>query len=341
MKNKPKTKAQTWKFPNPPIIAAFAAVGGEREKESPLAKDFDYFFQDNWAGCESFEEAETVFLDKACSLALKKAGLKPEDIDLLLAGDLMNQITPSSFTARNLYIPFIGIYSACATTAAGLALAALGVSGGMLKNVLTGVSSNNRSAERQFRYPNEYGSQRPGTSQITASAAGAAIVQGAGAGKGIKISAVTIGRVVDWGISDPLNMGAAMAPAAAATIAGHFEECGLGIEDYDLVITGDLGQIGHNLVQQLLVEEGIIFPQNRLQDCGMLLFPPGDKNFAGGSGAGCVGSVLYGPLLKRMERGGLNRVLLVATGSLLSPNSCKQHESIPGLAHAVSLEVGE
>ncbi len=331
-------KKQTLVFSQPPLILASAAVGGEREKESPLAGDFDYFFKNNRADCQSFEEAETAFLNKACDLALKGASLSPGDIDLFLAGDLINQITPSSFSARQYYIPYIGVYSACATCVAGLALASIILESGMMEYILTGASSNIHSAERQFRYPNEYGCQKPDTCQITASAAGVAII--GAKGDGIAVKAVTLGKVVDWGISDPLNMGAAMAPAAAATIAAHFEGTGLKPDDYDLIISGDLGRTGHLILKDLLLEEGILIPEEKLKDCGMLLYPPGGKNFAGGSGAGCAASVLYGHILKKIKKGEYKNVFLIATGALLSPNSCKQNESIPAIAHGVSLEGG-
>ena len=335
-----KRKNQTWVFKNPPCIIASAAVGGEREKESPLAADYDFFFENNRAGTETFEQAEVAFMDQACHMAIEKSAVARKDIDLFVAGDLINQVTPSNFTARGLYLPFLGLFNACATAAEGLAIAAMAISAGYAEYVLTGASSHNRGAERQFRYPTEYGCQIAESAQTTATAAGVGLLAREFGGSGVKVKAATIGRVVDWGVSDPMNMGAAMAPAAAATIYAHFEDTGLRAEDYDLIVTGDLGKYGHQLVSEILENEGVRMIRERFDDCGKLLFPPGKQNFAGGSGAGCVASVLYGHLLKRMAAGEFRRLLVVATGALLSPNTCKQHESIPAIAHAIALEKG-
>lgn len=328
---------QTWIFKKPPLIVAAAAVGGERESKSPLKEGFAYLFENNRAGCESFEQAEAEFMKKACQIVMEQGGLHSSQIELMLSGDLMNQVTSSSLTARQFYLPYIGIYSACATAAAGLALGAMALESGLVGNVLTGAASHNRSAERQFRYPTEYGCQKPDTAQITACGCGMGIL--AREGRGVKITAATIGRVIDWGVSDAQNMGAVMAPAAVASIMTHFEDTGTGPGDYDLILTGDLGKVGHALAKSLFLEEGLVLDDVKLQDCGMLLYPPGGNNFAGGSGAGCVASVFYGHFYQALLRGEYQRILLAATGALHSPMVNKQNESIPAVSHCIALEV--
>ncbi len=327
---------QTWIFPQPPVLLATGVVGGKKEQESPLREDFDYFFTDNWAGCKTFEQAEACFLEKACDLAISKAGLTPQEIPLFLAGDLMNQITPSTFTARSLARPFLGLFAACATAMEGLALAALLTSLDVAPYALTGASSHTRSAERQFRYPNEYGCQKPACCHHTATAAAAAVV--AQKGSGVKIKAATLGVVTDWGVTNPQNMGGAMAPAAVQTIVAHLQDRQVPPDHYDLIVTGDLGKIGQKLALDLLAEQGVQLQREQFQDCGRLLYAPSKQHFAGGSGPGCVASVSFGRLFHQLEKGELKRVLVVATGALLSPNTTKQGDSIPAIAHAIALE---
>jgi len=327
---------QTWFFDPRPTIFATGTVVGRTEGEGPLGADFDFIQKDNHAGKDSFEKAEQAMLEQACSFALTKSGIAPKDIDFFIAGDLLNQITASGYTARNFKAPYLGIFAACATSMEGLALASLLISSGMAKNVLTATSSHNCTAERQFRYPNEYGFQRPPSSQYTASAAGAAVILPQGGP--VSIDSATIGKVVDLKNCDPVNMGKAMAPAAADTILTHMQERGVSASDYDLICTGDLGEIGRDIAWDLLSREGFTYDKTRFVDCGMMLYQGNKKVFAGGSGCGCCASVGYGHIYKKIASSELGKVLLVATGALFSPISLQQCESIATIAHAVALE---
>lgn len=329
---------QTWVFVHPPFLSASAAVGGTMEKDANLSAGFDFFFSSNRGGYETFEEAETAMLQKACELALVKAGLNAGDLDFFLAGDLMNQITSSSFVARNICVPYLGIFSACSTSMQGLALASLLVASHAGKRVMAATGSHNCTAERQFRYPTEYGAQKPPYSQYTATAAGAGIIS-YDLVSPIRITAATIGRVVDFGVTDSFNMGAAMAPAAANTIATHLQERGVSAGYYDRIITGDLGCIGQQILIKLLEKRGIFLTEQQYVDCGCLLYNNNEQEvFAGGSGCGCAASVLYGHFAKSLIAGQLQKIFVVSTGALLSPVSTEQRESIPGIAHGVALE---
>lgn len=329
-------KGQTWIFDNPPTIAASAAVGGPFEAQGLLAEDFDLLHDDLWVGQDSYEKAEKTMLEEACELAIEKAGFKKEDIQFFLAGDLLNQIITSSFSARTLAVPYLGLFGACSTSMEGLALASLLVSSGYAERVVTGTSSHHGAAEKQFRYPNEYGAQKPPTAQWTVTGAGAAVV--VSKGKGPRVTAATIGRVVDMGITDPFNMGAAMAPAAADTIKAHFNDLRISPKEYDLILTGDLGKIGHPLAADLLAKQGLQLPKNRFGDCGLMIYREDQPVQAGASGCASSACVTYGHVLNRMRRGELKKVLIVATGALLSPLSYQQKESIPCVAHAVAIQ---
>lgn len=329
----------TWIFNNAPLITAGGAVGGKDEKNGPLAAYFDSFFADDVTQANSYEEAEGFFLSRAAQIALNKASLSSGDIDLFIAGDLMNQITSATYTAAYLNAPYLGIFSACATVCEALAMGGLAVSSGKCQKVLVGSVSHNKSAERQFRYPNEYGSQKPPTCQKTATAAGALLL--ADKGQGIMLESVTVGRVVDYGINDPLNMGAAMAPAAADTICKHFSQTKTSPADYDLILSGDLGKMGRELLFDLLSSQGYGPGKQRLKDCGLLLYGEQKDAFCGGSGAGCIASVLAGYLCNLLQNRVVTRILVAATGALLSPNWVKQGNTIPCISHAVSLRVGD
>ncbi len=327
---------QTWVFDSKPVIRAAAAVGGPFEAKGALADDFDILHEDVWLGQDSFEKAEKKLLEQACEKAIDKAGMKKEDIQFLLSGDLMDQIISSSFAARTLGMPYVGIFGACSTSMLGLALAALLVNSGAAENALAAASSHNVAAEKQFRYPTEYGGQKPPTAQWTVTGAGAALVSRDGEGQ--RVTAATIGRVIDMGISDPFNMGAAMAPAAVDTIQAHLRDLKREPEYYDLIATGDLGRVGHRIAGDLLKKHDIIIPPEILTDCGILIYKEEQPVLAGGSGCACSAMVTYGHFLKRMQKGELSRILVVATGALLSPLSYQQKESIPCIAHAVSIE---
>jgi len=328
---------QTWTFPEPPVIVNCAAIGGKKEGSGPLAECFDVIHQDNWLGGKSFETAEQKMLGEACAAAIRKADLKWDDINFHFSGDLLNQITASSFTAKTLGIPYLGLFGACSTSMEGLALAAYTVATGGAKFSLASTVSHTNSEEKQFRYPNEYGAQKNPTAQLTVNAAGAGVI-GKKGGLGIKITAATIGKVIDLNISDPFNMGAAMAPAAADTIQTHLAETGRKLEYYDLILTGDLGRVGLKIVRELLHQRGIELNDNNHRDGGDLIYPQETKFLAGGSGCGCMAAVCYGHIIKELLAGRIKRVLCVATGALLSPLTTQQKASIPGIAHAVALE---
>jgi stage V sporulation protein AD len=329
-------KGRTWLFPSKPVIASSAAVGGPFEAQGPLAGDFDILHEDVWLGQDSFEKAEKKLLEQACEKAVDKAGMKKEDIQFFLAGDLMNQIVTASFSARTLAVPYLGLFGACSTSMEGLALAGLLVDAGQAEIVLAGTASHNLAVERQFRYPTEYGGQNPPSAQWTVTGAGVGIV--VKEGEGPRITSATIGRVVDMGIQDPFNMGAAMTPAAVDTIEAHFRDLRLDTDHYDLILTGDLGRVGHRICADLLKEHGMPIAQDRLGDCGLMIYREDQPVQAGASGAACSATVFYGHILKEMEKGNLNRVLMVATGALLSPITFQQNESIPCIAHAVAVE---
>lgn len=331
-------KGRTWVFPSNPVIVSSAAVGGPFEAQGPLAADFDILHEDLWLGQDSFEKAEKKLLEQACEKAIDKAGMKKEDIQFFLAGDLMNQIVTASFSARTLAVPYLGLFGACSTSMEGLALAALLVDAGQADIVLAGTASHNSAAERQFRYPTEYGGQKPPTAQWTVTGAGAGIV--VKEGNGPRITSATIGRVIDMGIQDPFNMGAAMAPSAVDTIEAHFRDLRVDVHHYDLILTGDLARVGHRICADLLKEHGMSIPQDRLGDCGLMIYKEDQPVQAGASGAACSATVFYGHILKEMEKGNINRILMVATGALLSPITFQQNESIPCIAHAVAIERG-
>lgn len=328
---------QSFIFESKPVILASAAAVGPFEGQGPLAKDIDLIHDDIWLGQNSFEKAEKLLLEEAAEKALEKAGINKYDVGMFISGDLMNQIISSSFAARTIGIPYLGIFGACSSSMEGLAIAASYVDGQKVKYVLTGASSHNSTAEKQFRYPNEYGAQKPPTSQWTVTGAGACLLSTHG--KGPKITAATIGRIVDMGISDPFNMGAAMAPAAVDTIEAHFRDMGIEPDYYDIIVTGDLGAVGHKIALDKLIESGVRLPEKSFGDCGMMIYGKDQQVFAGGSGCACSAVVVYGHLLNRMRNGEIRKMLAVATGALHSPLSYQQKESIPCIAHAVAIEM--
>ncbi len=328
---------QTWVFENKPVIISSAAVGGPFEAAGELGEDFDILHDDIWLGQDSFEKAEKILLKEAAEKAIEKSGVKKDDINFFISGDLMNQIISSSFAARDLQIPYIGVFGACSSAIEGLAVAANLINSKSAIYTLSGASSHNAAAEKQFRYPTEYGSQKPPTAQWTVTGAGAVVL--AQQGNGPKVTSATIGKVIDMGISDPFNMGAAMAPAAVYTIETHFKNMNLDPTYYDLIATGDLGQVGHTIVKDMLKEHGFKMPDNIFTDCGLLIFKKEQPVMAGGSGCACSATVTFGHFLNRMRKGELTKILIIGTGALLSPLSYQQKESIPSIAHAVSIEI--
>lgn len=322
------------------MIVATGVSGGPFEANGNLADDFDILHEDLWMGMDSYEKAQRVLLEEAITTALEKASMEKEQIEFLFAGDLINQITPSSFAARTMQIPYFGLFGACSTSMEGLALASFVVNYKGAHNVLTGASSHNAATEKQFRYPTEYGGQKPPTAQWTVTGAGVGLVTENVPGKQHPVTtSATIGKVIDMGLSDPFNMGGAMAPAAADTIMAHFRDLEIEPSHYDLIITGDLGRIGHETAFELINKSGLKLEREQFQDCGLLIYKDDQPVQSGASGAGCSATVLYGHLLNQMKKGVYERILVVATGALLSPLSFQQKESIPCIAHAVSIEM--
>ena len=327
---------QTLALQNPPFIAAGAAVVGQKEGEGPLRERFDFISEDSYFGQKSWEKAESTMLRQCFDLACDKAGLAPSSLDYIFSGDLLNQCVGSTFAVRDADVPFFGLFGACSTMAESLSLAAMSIDGGFAGSVCAMTSSHFCSAERQFRLPLEYGGQRTPTAQWTVTGAGALILKNGGDGP--HVTHITAGKIVDAGITDGNNMGAAMAPAAYETLKAHFDDTGRIPGYYDAVITGDLGQVGHDILADLFAQDGVEF-SNAFTDCGILIFDAKAQDVhAGGSGCGCSASVLAGHILKCMEEGTWNRVLFAATGALMSPTTTMQGESIPGICHAVAIE---
>ena len=330
-----KLGKQSVQFQNPPVIISSACVAGPWEAQGPLGKTFDKVFYDPYCGEDTWEKAEQRMLLTAVQKSLEKANLKESDIDFFLCGDLLNQITSSNFIAAVLGIPFLGLYGACSTMCQGLALGAMIIDGGFADRVVVATSSHYSTAERQFRFPTELGVQRPMTAQWTVTGAGAVVL--AGVGSGPAITCATVGEVIDLGMSDPMDMGSVMAPAAAATVAGHFLDTGRQPEYYDLIISGDLGVYGKRLAKDLVKNKGYEI-DDRLEDCGVLIFKNSQDMHAGGSGCACSAVVICGYLMGQLKSGILRKVLGVGTGALHSPCTVQQGGTIPGIAHAVALE---
>ena len=314
-------------------VLSWGSIGGKLEGQGPLGSYFDEIETDSFCGQASWEKAESIFQQRALGHALERGGMGPEDVDLVLAGDLLNQCAASNFALRNQPFSVAGLYAACATMGEGLALAAMLLQGGVARVAAAVTSSHYCTAERQYRMPLPYGSQRCPTAQWTATASGCCIL--GRSGDGPYLTHVTCGRIVDKGITDANNMGAAMAPAACDTLSALFRETKTGPGDYDLIVTGDLGVLGHAIVTDLLGREGVDLSRN-YQDCGMLLYDLDKQDMhAGASGCGCSAAVLNGYLLGGMQQGRWQRVVFAPTGALLSPTSSFQGESIPGICHAV------
>ena len=359
------TRTQTLKFHNKPYIISAYAIGGKKEGEGPLRDWFDECLEDDTYGENTWEKSESKMLKTAMTESMRRAGKITEDIGAMLSGDLLNQLMSSSFMARDLQIPFLGMYGACSTMTESLMLGAVLTDGGYSDNVMVGASSHYCTAERQFRMPLEHGNQRPPSAQWTATAAGAMLLsrgigkngqQESGQAKNtevridaagkvcpqhqIRIESGTIGKVIDAGVKDSNQMGSAMAPAAVDTILTHLGETGRTLDYYDLVGTGDLGFIGKSIVRDLLGDAGVSrrMIADVYDDCGAMIFAPEQDVHSGGSGCGCSASIFSGYVYRNMKAGNLKRALIISTGALLSTISPLQGESIPGIAHAISLE---
>ena len=331
--------SQTFLYDHPPVIAAHHSIAGPKEAEGPLAQWFDVLLEDDLLGQKSWELAEMEMVRRCVQGALNRCGERTDTTQALLGGDLNNQIIASSFAARALGMPFLGLYGACSTFVQALVVGGALVSGGFLDSAACCASSHFCTAERQFRFPLELGTQRPPQASWTATACGCAVLKKAG--PGLRLTSGTVGRVIDLNITDANHMGAAMAPAVFDCIAAHLSDTGRGAGDYDLVATGDLGWIGRDLLLELFHAARVDMPPDRLIDCGASLFYQEQDAHAGGSGCGCVASVACGWLMKRLERGELRRFLLCGSGAMLSPVSSQQGQSVPGIAYAVSIEGGE
>lgn len=319
-----------------PVIRSHACIAGQKEGEGPMGACFDRIEEDPYFGEKTWEQAESRMQADTLQLALEKAELPPSFLDCIVAGDLVNQCTSSTFALRSLGVPFLGVYGACSTMAESLLTAALLVDGGAFRNAAAVTSSHFSTAERQFRFPLSYGGQRTPTSQWTCTASGAVVVSSGGEGAGILGGC--IGKIVDYGITDANDMGSAMAPAAADTIFRYLQDTHTTPQDYDMIVTGDLGNIGSALLLKLLNAQGVDISAQH-HDCGAMMFDEHSQDtHAGGSGCGCAASLLCGHFLPLLERGQLRRILFAATGALLSPMTTQQGGSVPGISHL--LEIG-
>ena len=332
-----KIGKQTIKLQNPPKIISTFSIVGPKEGDGPLKDYFDEIINDDTLGKDSFEKAESEMMYTAIKGAISNANLKEEDIDYLFAGDLLNQIVSSAYTARELNIPFFGLYGACSTMSESLSMASLFLDGGFARYAVASTSSHFSSAERQFRFPLEYGSQRNPTAQWTVTGSGAMVLSNYGDFP--RVTYVTTGVVKDYGEKDANNMGAAMAQAAVDTIYNHFKDTGRKPSDYDVIATGDLGKVGKEITEKLLLEYGYDI-KDVFVDCGDMIFDDERQNTdSGGSGCGCSAVVTCGYFYKKLMRREIKKMLLVSTGALMSSTTSLQGESIPGIAHAVAIEI--
>ncbi|MDR1138511.1 MAG: stage V sporulation protein AD [Clostridiales bacterium] len=323
-------------FDNPIYVAGRMSIVGKKEGEGPLGKYFDKVESDGKCGQKNFELAEIRFLQDSIWGAVKKSNLTINDIDLMLSGDLLNQLTTSNFVARNLGLPFLGLYSACSSMTQALLLGSVMIDAKHANNVVCGVSSHFASAERQFRTPLEYGGQKPPYSQWTVTGAGSTVLSSKG--EGIKITKAIIGTVIDMGTRDMANMGAAMAPALMHTLVAFLKETGTTMDDYDLVVSGDLGKLGADIVRNLALEQGIVLGKKYI-DCGAIIYSHMQTAYQGGSGCACSATVVNSFVMSKMLDGTYHKVLYLATGALMSPQSTYQGETIPCISHGVLLEI--
>lgn len=345
---------QSIRFENPPVISGAASVVGKKESEGPYGKYFDYVVEDAMAGADSWEAAEGEFQKKAAGLAIEKSGYKKDDIRYIIAGDLLGQLMASSFGLMQLELPMFGLYGACSTMGEALSIAAMTVEGGFAEHVVALTSSHFASAEKQFRFPLGYANQRPKAATWTVTGSGGVVVSKALSdnkdgdvssqskevlaqrGK-VKITGITTGKIIDFGVKDSMNMGACMAPAAGDLIARHFSDFGSKPDEYDKIITGDLGLVGKDILLDIMRAKGYDI-QNQYMDCGIEIYGEEQNVQAGGSGCGCSATMLTGYILKMLSSGEWKKVLFVPTGALLSQVSFNEGNSVPGIAHGIMLE---
>ncbi len=331
-----KLGKQTIKFNTPPTITDCNSIVGPKEAQGPLCKYFDQTLEDEFWGEKSWEKAESKIIKENVNALVTKSGISATDIDCIFAGDLLNQCISSSFGLRDCNIPFVGMFGACSTFVESMCMGAIAIEG-FANHVVCATSSHFCSAEKQFRFPLELGNQRPPTSQWTVTGSGAALLSKNGCGP--YITNITLGKIVDLGIKDANNMGAAMAPAFADTLLTHFADTGRNPNYYDAIISGDLGKIGKDIAIDIAMSKGFNIKSN-YNDCGLLVFDNNSQDtHAGGSGCACCGTVFSGFLFKQLKEKKIKKLLLIATGALMNSTSSQQGESIPGIAHAVSIEI--
>ena len=327
---------QTIKFNTPPTITETSSIVGPKEAQGPLAKYFDQCLEDEFWGEKTWEKAESKIIKENVNTLIFKSGIQIDQIDYCFAGDLLNQCISSSFGLRDINLPFFGVFGACSTFVESMCLGSVFIEGGGAKNVVCATSSHFCSAEKQFRFPLELGNQRTPTAQWTVTGSGAALLSSSGSGP--YITNITPGKIIDMGIKDANNMGAAMAPAAFDTLITHLQDTCRKPSYYDLIITGDLGYIGKDILTELANTKGYNI-KNNYNDCGVLIFDKNEQDtHSGGSGCACVATTFSGYLYKQLKSRKINKILLIATGALMNATSSQQGESIPGIAHAISIE---
>ncbi len=330
-----RTGKQTVELEKPAVITETASIVGVKEGEGPLKDAFDRILTDDSLGKKSWEKSESELQRQAILLALEKSKLSQTDINYILAGDLLNQCVGAHYSVRDFAIPFLGLYGACSTMVESMSIGSMLVSGGYADKAMCLTSSHFCSSEKQFRNPLEYGGQRTPSAQWTVTGAGCAILSAQGMGP--KITHVTTGKVIDKGVTDISNMGAAMAPAAIDTLTAHFEGTGTKPDDYDMILTGDLGVIGSDILTELMLKEGYDI-RGLHKDCGKMIYNIDEQDVhAGGSGCGCCGSVFCGYVYRELRRCNLKKIIVMATGALMNPMIVNQGESIPAIAHAVTI----
>ena len=326
---------QTYALEKPIHIISTATIVGEKEKNGPLKTYFENFTEDDMMGEKTFEKAERKMMESCIDLVLEKAHITEHDIDLLIGGDLLNQLVTMNYSARSLNVPFLGVYGACSTMSESLAIAACLLDAGVGEIITCATGSHFSTAERQFRTPLELGNQRQTYSQWTVTGMGSCILSCKGKGPCVRM--VTFGKVTDYGIKDIANMGAAMAPAAMDTLYTFFQDTKTEPKDYDLILSGDLGKLGSDILKDLMREKGYILEEN-YEDCGHMIYSASQKTFQGGSGTGCSASVFCSYVYKKLCNKQFKKIIFMATGALMSTVTNQQGDSIPGIAHLVVIE---
>ena len=331
-----KIGRQSVQLSSRPVITASAAIVGKKEGEGPIKDCFDQIETDAYFAQKSWEQGETGMFQSCLNLVCQKAQRQPDSLDYIFSGDLQNQCAASAYAMRDTGVPYFGLYGACSTMAESIALSAMMIDGGFAETCAAITGSHFCTAERQYRFPLGYGGVRTPTAQWTVTGAGGIILSSKGSGP--HVTGITIGKIVDLGVKDINNMGAAMAPAAFDTLKCHFQDTGKRPEDYDLIVTGDLGHLGHSIVSELFARDGVAL--RNYDDCGRIIFEKETQDVhSGGSGCGCSAVVLAGHLMRQLQEGKLKRLLFAATGALMSPTTTMQKETIPAICHAVSIEV--